>query len=183
MKDILNKIQSNKKILAVGVVLILSMIVGVTILGQLQAQAQQTGEEMTDKLSNVVRITNVLVENDTQPQGEINKIHFHVRLASGSEDIDLQDATYTLSSIENETKTKTQSFDLSDNSVTIDGPQVLSEQKDKTTVTLNLDETDFGTISESGKVEIHIENPDGGTTYAERSIPSQIDTNTTYIAE
>ena len=152
-------------ILGVGV----GLITGWIFVGEIvENQAQETGEEYTDEVSEKIHIDSVIAENSTQ-QREINKLHLDLQLASGSNTVDLQDATFSIATIEKENKT--QSLDLSDNSVTID----------ETTVTIHLDETEVGTLSESETVRITVDPQEGKPTIKEVSLPSKIQKNASYL--
>ena len=158
-------------ILGVGV----GLITGWIFVGEIvENQAQETGEEYTDEVSEKIFIDSVLVENSTQQQGEINKLHFDLQLAGGTNTVDLQDATISIATIEKE------SVKVSDSSVSIEQP-TLTEQKNRTTVTLNLNDTEFGTLSESETVTITVDPQEGRPAITQKSIPSTIQKNSTYV--
>src|SRR6056297_184160 len=86
-------------IVFIAMVLVAAIAAGVLIntAGLLQAQAQQTGEETTSEVSDVVKIGEVVgVENDTD--NEIEYLNASIRLASGSDPINMSEASWTIES-------------------------------------------------------------------------------------
>ena len=83
-------------IVFIAMVLVAAIAAGVLIntAGLLQAQAQQTGEETTAEVSDVVQIGEVIGSSDAD--GTINRINASVRLASGSDPINVSQASYTI---------------------------------------------------------------------------------------
>jgi len=78
-------------------VLVAAIAAGVLIntAGLLQAQAQQTGEETTAEVSNIVQINQVVGEDNTS-DGRIDILNASVRLASGSDPVNVSEVSYTV---------------------------------------------------------------------------------------
>ena len=89
-------------IVFIAMVLVAAIAAGVLIntAGLLQAQAQQTGEETTAEVSDVVQITEVIGTDsqDGDSDGSLDLINASVRLASGSDPVNVSQASYTISS-------------------------------------------------------------------------------------
>ena len=177
-------------IVFIAMVLVAAIAAGVLIntAGLLQAQAQQTGEETTAEVSNVVQISEV-IGNDTQTagaEGEIDVLNLSVRLASGSDPVNLSQASYTISSPRGNatvvngnnvtnagtiSHTQIQGMDGSDGSV-------LKDQEDLLAVEIDLDEeSGIEPLDESQSVKLILQSPAGGQTFKELKTPRNIQDN------
>lgn len=189
-------------IVFIAMVLVAAIAAGVLIntAGLLQAQAQQTGEETTSEVSDRVQIGQI-VGGDGDGNGDINGFNVSLRLASGSDPIDLSKASYTLSIDGNTTVLagdpgsgvvyhEKQGVDW-DGSNGLD--PVLSDQEDVAIASFTLendaptpgntepgiDSVDSLEAGEEGT--LIIQAPSGSSTYAQFQAPSRIETNGTYI--
>jgi len=177
-------------IVFIAMVLVAAIAAGVLIntAGLLQAQAQQTGEETTAEVSNVVQISEV-IGTDTQTtgtEGEIDVLNLSVRLASGSDPVNLSQASYTISSprgnatvvngnnvtnADTISHTQIQGMDGSDGSV-------LKDQEDLLAVEIDLDEeSGIEPLDESQSVKLILQSPAGGQTFKELKTPRNIQDN------
>ena len=86
-------------IVFIAMVLVAAIAAGVLIntAGLLQSQAQATGEETTAEVSDVIQVGEVIGE-DALNGGNISQINASLRLASGSDPINLNKTSYTISS-------------------------------------------------------------------------------------
>ena len=77
-------------IVFIAMVLVAAIAAGVLIstAGFLQAQAQQTGEEIAAEVSNIVQIEQVVGEGNTS-DGQIDILNVSVRLAAGFNPVNL----------------------------------------------------------------------------------------------
>jgi flagellin-like protein len=175
-------------IVFIAMVLVAAIAAGVLIntAGLLQAQAQQTGEETTAEVSDVVQIGEVIGTSNST--GSITKINASVRLASGSDPINMSQASYTISSPRgnagvisgnNESDivnhTQIQGMEGSDGSV-------VKDQEDLLAVEINLAKADtVNPLLDSQRVKLIAQAPAGGQTFAELKTPRNIEDDSSYI--
>jgi flagellin FlaB len=176
-------------IVFIAMVLVAAIAAGVLIntAGLLQSQAQATGEETTAEVSNVFQIGKV-VGSETTGNGAIDELNASVRLASGSDPINVSQASYTIETSENATvlngnedKTAGVSLisiqDLEDNTT-----KVLSDQDDLMLVRFQLDSiSDISQLNESESITLVAQSPAGGSTYKQLQAPRQISNGNSYI--
>ena len=175
-------------IVFIAMVLVAAIAAGVLIntAGLLQAQAQQTGEETTAEVSNVVQFGEVVgINNDADKQ--LEQLNATVRLASGADPINMSEASYTISSPQgnatvvngNNNQAGITHYQLQDMD---DGVSIISEQED--VLVVNFDLTSISGIEplkSSEKVRIIAQAPAGGNTYKELKTPRRIFNNESYI--
>jgi len=176
-------------IVFIAMVLVAAIAAGVLIntAGLLQAQAQQTGEETTAEVSNVFQIGKV-VGSETTGNGEIDELNASVRLSSGSDAINVSEASYTIEAGGNATVVNGNEGEtagvslisvqgLEDNST-----QVLSDQNDLMIVRFQLDSlSEVSQLEESESIQIVAQAPAGGSTYKQLQAPRRIENNKSYI--
>jgi len=176
-------------IVFIAMVLVAAIAAGVLIntAGLLQAQAQQTGEETTSEVSDVVKIGEVVgVENDTDNQ--IEYLNASIRLASGSDPINMSEASWTIESPsgnatvvngnnnENDAITHYQLQGMDD------GVSIISDQEDLLIVKIDLTEQNtIQPLEASETVRLIAQAPAGGQTYTELKTPRRIFEDESYI--
>ena len=176
-------------IVFIAMVLVAAIAAGVLIntAGLLQAQAQQTGEETTAEVSNVVQIGEVVgIENTSDNQ--IEELNATIRLASGSDPINMSEASYTISSPTGNA-TVVNGNNGANDAVTHhqlqgmdDGVSIISDQEDVLVVNFNLtDEDGIEPLNSSETVTLITQAPAGGQTYKELKTPRRIFEDSTYI--
>ena len=178
-------------IVFIAMVLVAAIAAGVLIntAGLLQAQAQQTGEETTAEVSNVIQIGSVVAKDNTS-DGELDQINASIRLASGADPINVSKSSYTLATGGNAsviTGNPNESEDdvlesINQKQSMEDDTYIISEQEDLVVVTFNLSKGDrLQPLEDNQELEIIAQAPAGGNTYRSLTAPRRINEGESYI--
>ncbi|ERH01543.1 MAG: archaeal flagellin N-terminal-like domain protein [Halonotius sp. J07HN6] len=182
-------------IVFIAMVLVAAIAAGVLIntAGLLQAQAQQTGQETTSEVSDLMQVGKVVGfeknndaiadsvgESKTAADRTITHINVSVRLASGADPINLSKASYTLG-------TDDSASVVSGNNYTNDvvkfyqlqsldkDSTILADQEDMMVVQFNLSNaTGLDPLEDSQKLQIVTQAPAGGSSYKQLKAPKRI---------
>ncbi|TQQ81076.1 flagellin [Halonotius terrestris] len=181
-------------IVFIAMVLVAAIAAGVLIntAGLLQAQAQQTGEQTTAEVSDVVVIGEV-IGNDSSENNKLDQVNATLRLASGASAVNLSETSYTLETNGNATVITGDAADT--NSIVAYTPvqgnfesntnPILSEQGDRVEVGFDLDATavdgELNELDESTQMTIVLNSPAGGSSYKSVQAPRNIDQGESYI--
>jgi len=177
-------------IVFIAMVLVAAIAAGVLIntAGLLQAQAQATGEETTAEVSDVIQVGEVIGE-DALNGGNISQLNASLRLASGSDPIDLNKTSYTISSPSGSATVVNGNSTANDdltyyNQQGLDAgdENVLQDQEDIIIAQLDLDgQNGIDPVTESETVSLIVQAPSGGQTYKQLQAPRNIEDGSSYI--
>jgi len=188
-------------IVFIAMVLVAAIAAGVLIntAGLLQAQAQTTGEETTAEVSDIIQIDEVLGIDATNDSSEglvgfqdaenetFGQVNATVRLASGSEAVNLSEATYTLETNGNADVISGIQKDSIINYSVVQGEDIyddedkkvnpiLSDQGDRVEIGFNLTASDqLNELDETTRMTIVVQSPAGGSSYKSVQAPRNID--------
>jgi archaellin len=166
----------------------------------LQAQAQQTGQETTAEVSDVVQVGKVVgfeannFKSDwaggstpNRLDNKITHINASVRLASGADPINLSKASYTIAT--NGNASVVEGNPQSNDGVTFtqlqsleDEKKILADQEDMMLVEFNLSEINgINPLGSGTKLTLVTQAPAGGQSYQQLKSPKRIFEGESYI--
>ena len=175
-------------IVFIAMVLVAAIAAGVLIntAGLLQAQAQQTGAETTSEVSDRLQIGNVVGLTDPN-EDKIEVLNASVRLAAGSDPVNLSKASYTLASSENATiisgnQTKSNTINFTRKQSLEPTTRIIADQEDLMVVSFNLTVIKgIDPLDDGSKLTIITSAPAGGKSYKQASAPKRIREGESYI--
>ena len=178
-------------IVFIAMVLVAAIAAGVLIntAGLLQSQAQQTGEETTAEVSDVVQVGEIVGHSDPGEEN-ISSVNVTMRLASGSDPINLSQNSYTISSPTGEATVLSGANSSSyltfyQKQSLEDGTRVLKDQEDLMVVEFLLDGGDgapgISALEEAERYSIIVQAPAGGQTFKQVKTPRNIEGGSSYI--
>ena len=186
-------------IVFIAMVLVAAIAAGVLIntAGLLQAQAQQTGQETTAEVSNVIEVGKIVgYENASDigtpslgGNGKIEAINASFRLAAGSDAINLSEASYTISTDSNASVVNGNNRTNGDviSYYTIQGFEkdattILGDSNDLMVVRFNLSSVEgINSLSQGDNLQLVVQAPAGGSPYKEVQAPRRIKAEKSYI--
>jgi len=170
-------------IVFIAMVLVAAIAAGVLIntAGLLQSQAEATGEESAEQVSDRVVIQSVIGVN-AQDDDELKEIDLVVRRSPGAGDINLENVIIeTFAEGDSETLTfddgtrSETNFDV-DDVTTLDPDNTLSDSGDRA----RLQFESPATLGPGDSISISVTTAAGGTAFVEKRAPSTIEDNEDY---
>ncbi|MFQ3476238.1 flagellin [Halonotius sp. F2-221B] len=177
-------------IVFIAMVLVAAIAAGVLIntAGLLQAQAQQTGEETTAEVSNVIQIGSVVAKDTGSGNGKLDQINASIRLASGADPINVSKASYTLATAGNASviSGNPDESDVLDSITEKQGDvdnKIIADQEDLVIVSFDLSagSSNLQPLKANQELEIIAQAPAGGNTYRSLTAPRRIKDGESYI--
>ncbi|NUE01474.1 flagellin [Halorubraceae archaeon YAN] len=171
-------------IVFIAMVLVAAIAAGVLIntAGFLQAQAEATGEESAEQVSDRVQVVSVVGNaNDSE---EIDELEISVRRSPGAGNIDLNNSIVEVFANGN-SSTLTFSADDSPNAdnfniTMIEGDDnVLADSGDRADLIVDLSENGQA-LEEGDSVTVTITTASGGTAFVEKRAPSTVESDESY---
>jgi len=162
-------------IVFIAMVLVAAIAAGVLIntAGFLQAQAEATGEETSQQVSDRIQVTSVVGTSDDSDE-VIDDLTLAVRQTPGAGDINLDDVVVEVFA-NGQAGTFTE-----DGNLGTDGDTTLSSSSDRGELTLSLSDINGeARLDEGDSVVITITTAAGGTTFVEKRAPSTIENGET----
>jgi len=172
-------------IVFIAMVLVAAIAAGVLIntAGLLQSQAEATGEETSEQVSDRLQVTTVT--GDSAEEQQIEDINMTVLRAPGAGDINLNNTIVEVfSNGTSGTFTEDgdgETFDVEEINGG-DGTNTLSDSGDRAVISLDLTtiEDDDSALKPGQSVQLQVTTAAGATTFVEKRAPSSIDTDETY---
>jgi flagellin-like protein len=189
-------------IVFIAMVLVAAIASGVLIqtAGLLQSQAQQTGDETTSEVSDLVQIDTIIgyeannkftkaqIRNlSNTGNNTISHLNVSVSLASGSNPVNVSDASYAIETANNATfvngnPNSQPGLQFYQKQGLEDDATILSDQSDVMIIGFNLTNiSGISPLEENGRVKFILNSPAGAQSTTEATTPSKIEENKQYI--
>jgi archaeal flagellin N-terminal-like domain len=176
-------------IVFIAMVLVAAIAAGVLIntAGLLQAQAQQTGQETSAEVSDLLQVGKVVGSDTPAVNQQIELLNASVKLAAGASPINVSRASYTIqaggqSTVVNGNNYTNDAITLYQIQSLDDGTTILSDQQDLMAVQFNLTRIDgIEPLDESERITIITRSPAGGSSYKQVMAPRSIENGEAYI--
>ena len=168
-------------IVFIALVLVAAIAAGVLIntAGFLQSQAQQTGEESSEQVTD--RLEPVEATGNVSGTETIDTTDFVLQKSPGASDINVSKATVTLTGpdgtfrFEASNSTVFSQSTLQDGDGSLDGTgAILNDESDRLVLTLDLNETAHGDLQPGDSATVEITGESGATTVIRLSVPKSL---------
>jgi len=174
-------------IVFIAMVLVAAIAAGVLIntAGLLQSQAEATGEETSEQISDRILVQTVTgTANDSESNAAIERVNLTVARSPGAGDIDLSNAIIEVfangesATLTNGSLDDAGEFEIKNITTTGDG-EVLADSGDRSELVFKLADggvdEDNARLLPGNTVSIQVTTAAGGTTFVEKRAPSSID--------
>ncbi len=175
-------------IVFIAMVLVAAIAAGVLIntAGFLQAQAEATGEESSEQVSDRVEVISVV--GNTNATGEtgdvVDQLDISVRRAPGADNIDLNNSIVEVFANGNSSTLTFDAGTADANNFSVSMIQgtdnTLADSSDRAELTVNLD-ANGQSLEEGDSVTVTITTAAGGTAFVEKRAPSTLSADESYL--
>jgi flagellin-like protein len=162
-------------IVFIAMVLVAAIAAGVLVntAGFLQENAEQTGQQAQGEVSDRIDVVSAYATDSTD-NGDYNQVVLTVRKASGSDDISLDDTTYTYlgpdGATASNTLNATSNGAVTTTAVANNDATILRSESDRIEITLDLT-TIASALSPGSEFELQITTSSGASTYVQGRVP------------
>ncbi|CCQ37347.1 flagellin [Natronomonas moolapensis 8.8.11] len=165
-------------IVFIALVLVAAIAAGVLIntAGFLQTQAESTGQESTDQVSNNIQVSQV-VGVSTNSGEDLQELQFIISLGPGSDPVDLTDFTYEYINSASDSFSGAETNPEISGYLEVQGSSgntILDQNSDVSRLTIDLTTTTDGALSAGDSVSLLITTVDGGQTAIEVNVPDPL---------
>jgi len=164
-------------IVFIAMVLVAAIAAGVLIntAGLLQTQAEATGEEATQQVSDRIQIQSAT--GNVTEGGQINEVNVTVTKAPGADDIELESVTYEFVT-DREVTTNVINGSSSGSSVSAitseTDDDVITDRSDRYTLTFDADDSIGGNLEGGDRVTLTLTTAAGASTVTELRVPDSL---------
>ena len=165
-------------IVFIAMVLVAAIAAGVLIntAGFLQTQAEATGEESTEQVTNLLNVESVFGFEEGNA-GEINEVHFTVKKGPGSDTINLEDIEMQIITPGGSDVFMYEDFEETE-AIVGDDPDRLEETADRTKIIIDLNTGETEPLDAGNTADVIITTGSGGQTFDTLRAPSPIESPT-----
>jgi flagellin-like protein len=161
-------------IVFIAMVLVAGISAGVLVnsAGQLQAQAQQTGEESTAEVSDTIQLTTIVGNGTTNDK--INEINITTRLAAGSDSVNLSKVLFTIEADGETDVINSENFNITEERGDLVNGKTLTEQGDVASINIKFKDTNIDNLEPNGAILIRAQSPSGSKSEVRGQAPTDI---------
>ena len=177
-------------IVFIAMVLVAAIAAGVLIntAGLLQSQAEATGQETSEQVSDRLQVATVTgtaedIEVDSETDARINQTNLTVFRSPGAGDINLENVIIEVfANGESDTLTFDDGFEVEEvNTNGAGGDNTLADSADRAILSFGLNNTSpAATLNTGDTIQLQVTTSSGATTFVEKRAPSSLEDGETY---